>query len=104
MEKVLIDAFMVPEESKASFREGAQKIQKFIRTLPGFIEGFLYEQKDGESGYNFLSTAVWENEEAFENAKKAVDGEHKKQGVSPQETRKLLKIESIRAIYERSSF
>jgi len=72
MERVLIDTFIVPEESKAEFLEGAHKSQSFIRTLPGFVEGFLYEKKDGENRYNFLTTAVWENEEAFENAKKAV--------------------------------
>ena len=70
MERVLLDTFIVPEESKAEFLEGAHKSQSFIRTLPGFVEGFLYEKKDGENRYNFLTTAVWENEEAFENAKK----------------------------------
>ena len=57
MERVLIDTFIVPEESKAEFLEGARKSQSFIRTLPGFVEGFLYEKKDGENRYNFLTTA-----------------------------------------------
>jgi peptide methionine sulfoxide reductase MsrB len=69
MEKVLIDTFIVPEESKAEFLEGARKVERFIGTLPGFVEGFLYEKKDGESRCNFLTTAVWESEEAFEIAK-----------------------------------
>jgi len=50
------------------------------------------KKKDGENRYNFLTTAVWENEEAFENAKKAVAIEYQKQGFNPQETRKKLKI------------
>jgi heme-degrading monooxygenase HmoA len=104
MEKVLIDKFIVPEESKAEFIEAAHRAQRFIRTLPGYVEGFFYEKKDGESRYNFLTTAVWENEPAFENAKKAVAIEYEKQGFDPQETRKRLKIESVRSIYERSSY
>jgi len=104
MERVLIDTFIVPEESKAEFLEGARKSQSFIRTLPGFVEGFLYEKKDGENRYNFLTTAVWENEEAFENAKKAVAIEYQKQGFNPQETRKKLKIESVRSTYQRSPY
>jgi heme-degrading monooxygenase HmoA len=104
MERVLIDTFVVPEDSKAAFLERTRKVQGFIRTLPGFVEGFLYEQKDGESRYNFLTTAVWENDEAFENAKRAVAIEFQKQGFNPQETRKQLKIEGVRSTYERSPY
>jgi hypothetical protein len=51
-----------------------------------------------------MTTAVWENEEAFENAKKAVAAEFKKQGVDPREATKKLNIESVRAVYERSPY
>jgi len=104
MEKVLIDTFIVPEESKAAFLERARKVQRFIRTLPGFVEGFLYEKKDGESRHNFLTIAVWESEEAFENAKAAVALEYKQRGYDPQETVIRLKIERVRSTYERSSY
>ena len=104
MEVILIDEFVVPEESKVEFLERTRKIQSFVRTLPGFVEGFLYGKKDGESRHNFLTTAVWENEEAFENAKRAVAIEHQKQGFDPQETRQRLKIESVRSTYARSPY
>jgi heme-degrading monooxygenase HmoA len=104
METILIDEFIVPEESRAAFLEAARKTQSLIKTLPGFVEGFLYEKKDGESRHNFLTTAVWENEEAFENAKRAVAIEHQKQGFNPQETRQRLKIESVRSTYARSPY
>jgi heme-degrading monooxygenase HmoA len=87
-----------------SFLERAHEVQNLLKTLPGFVEGFLYEKKDGESRYNYMTTAVWENEEVFENAKRAVATEFKKQGFDPQETRKKLKIESERAVYERSPY
>ena len=104
MQKVLIDKFIVPEESIAPFLERSRKVQSFIKTLPGFVEGFLYEKKDGESGYNYVTTAVWESEEAFDNARKAVAAEFKRLGYDPQETRKELKIESERAVYERAPY
>jgi len=44
-----------------------------------------------------MTTVVWENEEAFENAKKTVATEFEKQGFGLQETRRKLKIESERA-------
>jgi heme-degrading monooxygenase HmoA len=104
MQKVLIDTFVVPEESSAQFLDRARKVQSFLKALPGFVEGFLYENKEGESRYNYMTTAVWENEEAFENAKKAVAAEFKKQGVDPREATKKLNIESVRAVYERSPY
>ncbi len=104
MELILIDEFIVPEESKAAFLDGTRKIQSLIRTLPGFVEGFLHEKKDGESRHNFLTTAVWENEEAFENAKRAVAIEHQKQGFNPQETRQKLNIDALRSTYQRSPY
>jgi len=51
MQKILIDKFIVPEESNAPFLERAHKVQSLLKTLPGFIEGFLYEKRDGESRY-----------------------------------------------------
>jgi len=104
MQKVLIDKFIVPKESKAPFLERTREVQSFLKTLPGFVEGFLYEKRDGESRYNYMTTAVWENEEVFENAKKAVATKLKKQGFDPRRTRKKLKIESERAVYERSPY
>ena len=104
MEKVLIDTFIVTEQSKAAFLERARKVQRFIRTLPGFVEGFLYEKKDGESRHNFVTTAVWESEEAFENAIRAVAIEFQKQGFNREEATKTLKIESVRSTYERSPY
>jgi len=104
MEKVLIDIFIVPEHSKSEFLEQTRKVQSFIRTLPGFVEGDIYEQKAGDSRYNFLTTAVWESEASFENAKGLVASEYQRQGFNPQETTKRLGVEVIRSRYERSPY
>ena len=104
MEKIFIDELLVPEESEAEFLQAAHKSQSFIRTLPGFIEGFIYEKKDGESRSNFMTIAVWESEEAFEKAKAAVDLEYKRIGYDPRETVKRLKIERVRSTFERTSY
>lgn len=70
MEKILIDKFIGPEESIAAFLSEVRKSASILRTIPGFVEGFIYERKDGRSRHNIVTTAVWQNEEAFENAKK----------------------------------
>src|ERR1700747_2999034 len=104
MEKILIDKFIVPETSKASFLESARKVQSFLKTLPGFVEGFLYEKREGEGRYNFMTTAGWENETAFDNARKSVAAESKRQAVDPEKAMKELRIERERAVYERSHY
>jgi len=51
-----------------------------------------------------MTTAVWESEEAFANAKRAAAAEFQKLGFNPQEFMKKLKIESERAVYNRSPY
>ena len=101
MEVVLIDTFIVPEESKSEFREAAAAAQNFVGSLPGYVEGYIYEQTDGESNHNFLTSAVWKNEEAFEDAKKAVLIEYQKRNFDPEANRKRLGIEHTRSTYTR---
>ena len=103
MQKVLIDKFIVPEESKSAFLEDVRKSVSFLKTLP-FIEGFFYEKTDGDSPHNVMTTAVWANEEAFTNARRSATEEVQKLGFHSQETMKRLKVEIERAVYERSPY
>jgi hypothetical protein len=62
MQIVLIDKFVVPEESRALFLQEARKCARFLRTLPGYVEGYFYEKQCGESRFNIMTSAVWESE------------------------------------------
>ena len=101
MEVVLIDKFIVPEESKASFRAEVRKSAAFLRTLPGFVEGFVYENTDLTSPQNVVTTAVWKDEEAFQNAKKSAAEGFRKMGFNPLQIMKNLKVEIERGVYRR---
>jgi heme-degrading monooxygenase HmoA len=104
MQKVLIDMFVVPEESKSIFLERSRQVQAFLRTLPGFVEGFLHEKVEGNGRFNAVTTAVWESEAAYENARKLAVEEFQKTGFNPQETMKQFKVEVERAVYRRSPY
>jgi heme-degrading monooxygenase HmoA len=104
MQQVLIDLFRVPTESRPDFLKAANQAQSFIKTLPGFVDGYLYEQIGKEDGYDYVTTAVWDSEAALKNAQAAVLLENQKQGVSRQEFFLKLKIERKRAIYQRSPY
>jgi heme-degrading monooxygenase HmoA len=104
MEVVLIDKFIVPEESKGEFLEAVRSSATFLRTLPGFVEGFVYEKTDDESRHNVMTTAAWKDEEAFQNAKKSAAEEFKRIGFNPPEIMKKLKVEIERGVYRRSPY
>ena len=104
MEVVLIDKFVVPEESKAQFFAEVKKSSAFLRTLPGFIEGFIYENMDGGSRHNVVTTAVWTDDEAFQNARKRAAEEFQRIGFNPPEIMKRLKVEIERGVYRRSPY
>jgi heme-degrading monooxygenase HmoA len=104
VEVVLIDKFMVPEESKAAFLAEVRKSAAFLRTLPGFVEGFVYENTDVTSRHNIVTTAIWKDEEAFQNAKKSAAEGFKKIGFNPAEIMEKLKVEIERGVYRRSPY
>lgn len=104
MQPVLIDTFRVPENARMTFVERARETQSFIRTLPGFIEGFLYERIDKGGSIDFLTTAVWESEEAFENAKKTIKAKIAASPEDPREALMALGVEMERVVYRRSPF
>jgi heme-degrading monooxygenase HmoA len=104
MEIVLVDKFVVPEESKPEFFKAVHLSSGFLKTLPGFVEGYVYEKRDANGGQNVMTTAVWKDEEAFQAAKKAAAAEFQKRGFNPADIMKKLRVEIDRAVYNRSPY
>ena len=104
MEVVLMDKFVVPDESKAAFLTEVRKSAAFLGTLSGFVEGFVYESTDGGIRHNIVTTAIWKDEDAFQNAKKSAAEEFQRIGFNPSEIMKMLKVEIERGVYRRSPY
>jgi len=104
MQVVLIDTFIVPADSIREFLQEVTRSASTLRRIPGYVEGHIYEKTDGETQNNFVTTAVWENEEAFENARKQAKVEFEKIGFSPQEIISKLQVQMHRGIYRRSPY
>ncbi len=104
MQIVSIDLFIVPKESVEEFLEQSFIVQGFIKTVPGFIEGFAYEKTNGDIEYNYMTTAVWESEAAFQNAGRAIGAEFQRRGFNPQALFERLRVKRIRSEYTRSAY
>jgi heme-degrading monooxygenase HmoA len=81
-----------------------RKSAGLLRTLPGFVEGFIYESTDVGSRHNVVTSAVWKDEEAFQNARKRAAEEFQRIGFNPPEIMKKLKVEIDRGVYRRSPY
>ena len=103
MEIVLIDRFAVPKESMPEFLQAVHHSSSFLRTLPGFVEGFVFQNTDG-GRQNVITTAVWADEDSFQNARKAAAVEFQKRGFNPPEIMKRLGVELERGVFSRSPY
>lgn len=96
-----IDKFFVPAAAINEFRERTQINRDFIKKLPGFIEDAAYEYTDNDGNLVFVTVALWQNKEALNNAKEAVQAEYKKQGFDAHAMLKRLNITVDRGIYNQ---
>lgn len=94
-----IDKFRVPPPARGEFLEFVQDIQRFLRSLSGFVREVIFEQASGPGTFNFVTLVEWESAAAVEAAKKAVEARFKENGFNPQEFRARLEIEADVAIY-----
>lgn len=104
MQVVLIDSFVVPEGSLEAFLSAVRQSSSILRRLPGFVEGFVYEKTDGDGRHNVVTTAVWADDAAFQNAKKSALEAFRRIGFHPPEIMKKLGVQMERAVYRRSPY
>jgi len=103
LEKILIDKLIVPEKAKQEFIERMNINRNFIKQQPGFIGDAVYERSDGQGNLVYVTVAVWQNEDALNNAKEAVQAEYRKQNFNLPEMLKRLNITIDRGIYKKTA-
>jgi hypothetical protein len=96
---IFIDSFIVPEKARQPFLERVAINRSLLKTLPGFIEDHAYEKTTGESRFNYITVATWQNQEAIDNAKKEIISLYAKQNFNMPEFLKNTGITLERAIY-----
>jgi heme-degrading monooxygenase HmoA len=101
MQQILIDKFIVPIEAKEEFLARLRMNLDLIKKQPGFVETTAYEKSGGEGEFNYVTIAVWEEEEALTNAKQTVSAENQKLGFKLPEILQRLNIKIDRAVYNK---
>ena len=101
-ERIFIDRFVVPQNSKAEFIERMNINRSLIKNLPGFVEDAVYERNDELGNLICVTVAVWESEEAIKKAREAVQAAYKKEGFNLQAMLERLNITMLeRGVYTK---
>jgi predicted ester cyclase/heme-degrading monooxygenase HmoA len=98
-----IDKFLVPAAAKEVFYERVKTNRTFIKNLPGFIEDRAYEHTDTNGNLVLITIALWESQEALNDAKEKVQAEYKREGFDPAIFMKRMGIVMDRGIYKEVS-
>ena len=96
-----IDKILVPAAAKQEFTERMNLNRAFIKQLAGFVKDEVYERRDEQGNFIYITVATWENEEALKKAKDAVQAEYKREGFNPAAFFERLKIVMDRGIYTK---
>ena len=90
-----VDKFIVPTPAREEFFEKALHTQKFLRSLPGFLQDFVLEQSSENGEFKVVTIVEWDSMESVEKAKPVVMAMHKEIDLNAQEmfTRLGIKVE-----------
>lgn len=95
----LVDKMIVPKSSVEELRKQSSEIGKFIKSLPGLISQQAFEKEDAEGNLVIQTTAIWESQDALNNAREAVQGEFKRLNLDTHDLFTRLNIKVERAAY-----
>jgi len=89
-----IDKFKVPAAAREEFLSRVRTSNEVLHAIPGFVEDRFFEQLGATGNSKIVTIAVWENEQAFSEAKLLVQEHYKKIGFNPGDIIKRLGIEA----------
>lgn len=104
MEIVLVDMFSVPTDKKDAFLAQTDIARDVVKQLDGFVEGHTYELQGDAEQFNILTVVIWQDKQAYENARARVAHEYEQRGFNPLKTVQTMGVQMVRAIYKRTSY
>jgi len=97
----LIDKFLIPANAKEEFYARMKVNRDFIKKLPGFIGDSAYTYTDEDDNLVCVTVARWQNMDAIDKAKAAVQEEYRREGFDMPGMLKRLNISIDRGVYRQ---
>ena len=101
--QILIGKVYVPKNSIEEFHK-QNVTSSFLKALPGFIEGKLYERFDDSGNLYWISITTWLDQEMYENAQKSLKEYYKSIKFKPMVFREKLGIIADHELYTLSAY
>ena len=87
-----VDRFHVPNAAREEFLQRVSATHKILAHQRGFVRDLLLEQPAGPDGFNLVTMAEWESQEAVERAREAIAELHRQLGFDPRDLIRRLGI------------
>lgn len=94
-----VDKFVVPTEARSEFLSRVRDTHALLKTLPGFVQDWIFEQTGGPGRFNLVTTVEWSSQDAIERAKADVSALHQRTGFNAGELMARLGITADVGVY-----
>ena len=97
--KFVIGKIVVPSKSIEAFRKQLPVTPNYLKTLPGFVKGEMYEMTDDAGSLHVLSITVWDNQKSYENAQHKLTAFYKEINFDRMAFREKMQITADYSLY-----
>ena len=94
-----VDRFTVPAAARDEFLKRVADTHKMLASQRGFVRDILLEQAAGADGFNLVTMAEWESQEAIDQARDVIGSFHRQLNFDPTEMYGRLGIRAERGNY-----
>jgi heme-degrading monooxygenase HmoA len=97
--KIVVGKIEVPAKSIEAFRKQVHVTPNYLKTLPGYVAGEMYEMTDDSGTLHVLSITTWDNDESYKNAQQKLSAYYKEINFDRMAFREKLQIAADYALY-----
>jgi len=94
-----VDTFIVPESAREEFLEKVRESQVLLQQQQGFLQDFVLERASNSREFHLITIVEWQNQQAVDDARKAVTAFHQSANFNPEELFERLGIRAQREMY-----
>ncbi len=97
--KIVVGKIVVPKNSIEAFRKQLPVTPNYLKTLPGYVKGEMFEMTDDGGSLHVLSIVVWDSEESYQNAQQKLTEYYKEIKFDRMAFREKLNIIADYSLY-----